>query len=178
MNPLGERRKMSNREAQATPERLNINTRYANLMIFRLLEILYDSKGKGAKFRTCILGKGDVVHHFKDEGLEFSRESWEVNRDRCRDFLRKLGIINDLSLEIENSEGEITIDSCIHIPVEEMLKGEDVPPYTCIPANLLAYGIEAATGSQTEVSKIETSKDLCKIKMLLFRGDETKEDSP
>ncbi|MBW2031580.1 MAG: hypothetical protein JRJ31_21195 [Deltaproteobacteria bacterium] len=155
-------------------ERLDMNARYANLMLFRLLELFYDSKGKGARFRTCILGKEDIVNHFKDEGLEFSEESWGENRDRCHDFLKQLGIIKDLTLNIKDNEAEIRIQSCIHIPMEEMLKREEVPPYTCIPANLLAYGIETATGKQTEISKIETGKDLCKINMLLFREDEAR----
>ena len=162
---------MDSREKETMPERSHMNTKYANLMLFRLLEVLYDSKGKGAKFRTCILGKEDIVDQYKDEGLQFSTKSWEENRDLCRDFLREQGIITDLSCDMENNEAEITIASCIHFPMEEMLKNEEVPPYTCIPANLLAYGIEKATGKQTEISKIETGKENCKIKMLLFRMD-------
>ena len=158
-------------EKDAMPERSQINTKYANLMLARLLEVLYDSKGKGAKFRTCILGKEDIVDHYKDEGLHFSTESWEENRDRCRDFLKEQGIITDLSCDLEINEAEITIQSCIHIPMEEMLKNEEVPPYTCIPANLFAYGVERATGKQTEIAKIETGKNACKIKMLLFEEE-------
>jgi hypothetical protein len=149
-----------------------MNTKYANLMLFRLLEVLYDSKGKGAKFRTCILGKEDILDHYKEEGLQFSGSSWEENRDRCRAFLKEQGIIEDLSCSIEQNEAEITIQSCIHIPMEAMLKNEEVPPYTCIPANLLAYGIEKATGKQTEIAKIETGEDACKIKMLFFEEED------
>ncbi len=149
-----------------------MNAKYANLMLFRLLEILYDSKGKGAKFRTCILGKEDIVKQYKDKGLQFSSGSWEENRDRCRDFLKELGIVEDLSCDLEKSEAEINIRSCIHYPMEQMLKEEEVPPYTCIPANLLAYGMEKGTGKQTEISKIETGRDICKIKMLFFQDED------
>jgi len=163
---------MDNMERDRMPERTHMNTKYANLMLFRLLEVLYDSKGKGAKFRTCILGKEDIVDHYRDEGLQFSMESWEENRDRCRDFLKEQGVIKDLSCDIEKNEAELTILSCIHIPMEEMLKNEEVPPYTCIPANLFAYGVEKATGKQTEIAKIETGKEACKIKMLLFQEED------
>jgi len=163
---------MDNVEKNTMPERSHMNTKYANLMLFRLLEVLYDSKGKGAKFRTSILGKEDIVDYYKDEGLQFSMDSWEENRDRCRDFLKEQGIIKDLICDIEKNEAEITIQSCIHIPMEEMLKNEEVPPYTCIPANLFAYGMERATGKQTEIAKIETGKDACKIKMLFFQEED------
>ena len=163
---------MDSVEKETTPERSQMSTKYANLMLFRLLEVLYDSKGKGARFRTCVLGKEDIVDLYKDEGLQFTMESWEENRDRCRDFLRAQGIIEDLSCDIEKNEAEITITSCIHIPMEEMLKNEEVPPYTCIPANLFAYGLEKATGKQTEIAKIETGKEACKIKMLFFQEED------
>ena len=149
-----------------------MSTEYVNLMLFRLLEILYDSKGKGARFRTCILGKEDMVNHYQDRGLQFSSGSWEENRERCRNFLKELGIIEDLSFDIEKNEAEIKVHSCIHYPMEVMLNKEEVPPYTCIPANLLAYGIEKGIRQQTEISKIETDKDICKIKMLLFKDVE------
>lgn len=152
--------------------RSHLSTRYANLLLFRLLEILYDSKGKGAKFRTCILGKEDIVNHFKDKGLEFSDGGWEENRDICRDFLKELGIIQDLTCDTVKNEVEIRVQSCIHYPMEEMLKNEEIPPYTCIPANLLAYGIEKGTGKQTEISKIETDRETCKIKMLFFEEED------
>jgi hypothetical protein len=160
---------MNEVKKETKPERSRMNTKYANLMLFRLLEVLYDSKGKGAKFRTCILGKEDIVDRYKDEGLQFSGSSWEENRDRCRAFLKEQGIIENLTCNIENNEAEITIQSCIHVPMEEMLKNEEVPPYTCIPTNLFAYGLEKATGKQTEIAKIETGKETCKIKMLLFQ---------
>jgi hypothetical protein len=166
------KRKMDDLKKEAIPERSQMNTKYANLMLFRLLEVLYDSKGKGVRFRTCILGKEDIVDHYKDEGLQFSTKNWAENRDRCRDFLKEQGIIKDLSCDIEKNEAEITIQSCIHIPVEEMLKNEEVPPYTCIPANLFAYGIEKATGKQTEIAKIETGQEVCKIKMLFFQEED------
>ena len=38
---------MDNMEKDTIPERSHMNTKYANLMLFRLLEVLYDSKGKG-----------------------------------------------------------------------------------------------------------------------------------
>ena len=113
--------------------------------------------------------ENDIVELYKDEGLQFTMENWEENRNRCRDFLREQGIIEDLRCDVEKNEAEITITSCIHIPMEEMLKNEEVPPYTCIPANLFAYGMEKATGKQTEIAKIETGKDACKIKMLFFQ---------
>lgn len=163
---------MSDMNSEGTDKRSKISTKYANLMLFRLLEILYDSKGKGARFRTCILGKEDIVEHYKAEGLHFSDESWEENINRCRDFLKEQGIIKDLTCEMMKNESEILVGSCIHIPMEEMLENEEVPPYTCIPANLFAYGIEKATGKQTEIAKIETGKTTCKIKMLLFQEDD------
>jgi hypothetical protein len=164
--------KMNEVKKETMPERSRMNTKYANLMLFRLLEVLYDSKGKGAKFRTCILGKEDIVDQYKDEGLQFSESSWEENRDRCRAFLREQDIIEDLSCNIEQNEAEIIIQACIHIPMEEMLKNEEVPPYTCIPANLFAYGMENATGKQTEIAKIETGENACKIKILLFQEED------
>lgn len=163
---------MDKRREEIGSPRSQLNTRYANLLLFRLLEILYDSKGKGAQFRTCILGKEDMINHFEDRGIAFSDRNWEENRDRCRNFLIELGIIEGLTCEVVNNEAEISVQSCIHYPMEEMLKGEEVPPYTCIPANLLAYGIEKGTGKQTEISKIETGKETCKIKMLFFEEED------
>jgi hypothetical protein len=159
---------MANKDVKTTVERSHLRTEYSNIMLFRLLEILYDSKGKGAKFRTCILGKDDIVNHYKRRGLRFVSRSWKENRDRCRHFLQELGIIEDMSCDIKKNMAEISISSCIHYPVEKMLMKEEVPPYTCIPANLLAYGIEKGAKKQTEIAKIETSKDICKVKMLLF----------
>lgn len=159
---------MVNKDVEKSSERSHLSIQYVNVLLFRLLEILYDSKGKGAKFRTCILGKEDIVNHYEKSGLRFTSRSWEENRDRCRDFLQELGIIEDLSCDIKKNMAEISIKSCVHYPMEEMLKKEEVPPYTCIPSTLLAYGIEEGAGKQTEICKIETGKNACKIKMLLF----------
>ena len=159
---------MVKKDVEKGSERSHLSTQYVNILLFRLLEILYDSKGKGAKFRTCILGKEDIVNHYKKSGFRFVSRSWEENRDRCRDFLQKLGVVEDLSCDIKKNMAEISIKSCVHYPMEEMLKKEGVPPYTCIPATLLAYGIEKGAGKQTEIAKIETGKNTCKIKMLLF----------
>ena len=159
---------MVKKDVEKGSERSHLSTQYVNILLFRLLEILYDSKGKGAKFRTSILGKEDIVNCYKKSGPRFVSRSWEENRDRCRDFLQELGIIEDLSCDIKKNVAELRVKSCVHYPMEEMLKKEEVPPYTCILANLFAYGMEMATGKQTEICKIETGKDACKIKMLLF----------
>jgi hypothetical protein len=165
---------MERRRKAKKAQRASLSTEYANLLLFRLLEILYDSKGQGAKFRTCILGKEDFVHRYGKEGLRFTRRRWEENRDRCRDFLRHLGIIQNVSCAIDKNVAQIQFDSCIHYPAEKMLMKEEVPPYTCICANLLALGIEKATRKQTEIAKIEPGEKACRVKMLLF--EESKDE--
>ena len=159
---------MKSNDKKKSDQRAHLNAEYANLLLFRLLEILYDSKGKGAKFRTCILGKEDFVQYYRNKGLRFTTRRWEENRDRCRDFLRHLGIIQNLSCAIEKNVAQIQFSSCIHYPAEKMLMKEEVPPYTCICANHLALGIEKATGKQTEIAKIESGEEACRVKMLLF----------
>lgn len=159
---------MERRRKAKKDQRSSLSTEYANLLLFRLLEILYDSKGKGAKFRTCILGKEDFVKRYSKGRLRFTRRGWKENVNRCRDFLRRLGILRDVSCGIEKNVAEIQFRSCIHYPAEKMLIDEDVPPYTCICANLLALGIEKATGKQTEIAKIEPGEEACRVKMLLF----------
>jgi hypothetical protein len=157
-------------KAHATGSQLN--TAYVNTLLFRLLEILYDSKGKGAKFRTCILGKEDLLSFLEIQGETFGSGDLEKNQTICRRLLQDMNVIEDLHWQIKDEIVDIDVHGCIHYPMEKMLMEEEVPPYTCIPANLAALALEKGAGKQTEIVKMTCGEPTCQIKMLLFTDND------
>jgi hypothetical protein len=138
---------------------------YANNLIYELEKAFYDERGKGARFRLTTLGR------------EFLREkclprisSNEIDKiiPGIESVLLEEGIASKISYTQEERLLRVTVESCVHIPVEKrMIKGGN-EPFACFPANLIVLAIEEKLSQPVELAEIKLKDGACEFLLVVF----------
>lgn len=156
----------------------DISLDYVNNLVFELEKAFWDERGKGARFRVTTVGRqyfrdkvlpvlhtGDVDHVVKT--VQYALQ--------CDGLLTQIDCVEDGRLL------RIKVLGCAHRPVEERMVASGVPPFTCLPANLIALALEEKLDRPVELAEIKlepTDGGETGCGMLLVRFDKRPELVP
>jgi hypothetical protein len=143
----------------------SIPQNYANDLMFDLQKAFWDERGLGARFRTVSVGR----EHFKSQVLP------QLTTNEIGDFIRTIekalkdeGIVAKISFTEDGRLLRVKVEGCIHRVVEERLVQFDIPPFTCVPANLIAFAIEEKLDRPVELAEIKVEADGCNLLLVTF----------
>jgi hypothetical protein len=143
----------------------SIPQNYANDLMFDLQKAFWDERGLGARFRTVSVGR----EHFKSQVLP------QLTTNEIGDFIRAIekalkdeGIVAKISFTEDGRLLRVKVEGCIHRAVEERLAQFDIPPFTCVPANLIAFAIEEKLDRPVELAEIKVEADGCNLLLVTF----------
>lgn len=143
----------------------SIPQNYANNLIFDLQKAFWDERGLGARFRTVSVGR----EHFKSHVLP------HLTTNEIGDFVRAIekalkdeGIVAKISFTEDGRLLRVKVEGCVHRIVEERLAQYDIPPFTCVPANLIAFAIEEKLDRPVELAEIKVEADGCNLLLVTF----------
>lgn len=142
-----------------------ISREYANDLMFDLQKSFWDERGLGARFRTVSVGR----EHFKSTVLP------QITSNEIGDFIRAIekalkdeGIVAKISFTEDGRLLRVKVEGCVHRVVEERLGKLGIPPFTCVPANLIAFAIEEKLDRPVELAEIKVEADGCNLLLVTF----------
>lgn len=142
-----------------------ISLEYANSLIFDLEKAFWDERGKGARFRTTIVGRDFFTH--KVLPLLQSPELDHILQV-IEDVLQSEGIAGHVSYEQDERMLRVKVESCIHRHVEDKMLALDVEPFTCVPANLIVLAIEEKLDRPVELAEVKLEDGVCHLLLVVF----------
>lgn len=138
---------------------------YVNSIVYDLQKAFWDERGKGARFRTTTVGRD----YFLDKCLpRIGARKVEPIVEVIEQVLREEGIVAGMSHEIDGKLLRLTVQGCLHEPVEQSLVAKGVEPFTCIPANLVVLAIEETLDRPVELAEIKVEDGACHMLLALF----------
>ena len=143
----------------------NISLDYANNLVYDLQKAFWDERGKGARFRTTIVGR----EYFKNKFLPLIK-STEVEGilEIIQGVLQEEGIAANVSYSTEDRLLRVQVDGCVHWEIEQRLLSDDIEPFTCLPANLIVLAIEEKLGHPVELAEIKLEDGSCHLMLVVF----------
>ncbi len=142
-----------------------ISRNYANDLMFDLQKSFWDERGLGARFRTVSVGR----EHFKSQVLP------QLTSNEIADFIRaienalqKEGIVACISYTQDGNLLRVQVQGCMHRVVEDRLGKLGIPPFTCVPANLIAFAIEEKLDRPVELAEIKVEEGGCNLLLVTF----------
>lgn len=142
-----------------------ISRNYANDLMFDLEKSFWDERGLGARFRTVSVGR----EHFKSEVLP------QLASNEIADFIRTIeqalqneGVVARISFTEDGRILRVKVEGCLHRSVEDRLGKLGIPPFTCIPANLIAFAIEEKLDRPVELAEIKVEEGGCSLLLATF----------
>ncbi len=143
----------------------SISQEYTNDLMFDLQKSFWDERGLGAKFRTVSVGR----EHFKSTVLP------QITSNEVSDFIRATekalkdeGIVARIAFVEDGRLLRVQVEGCIHRNVEERLGKLGIPPFTCVPANLIAFAIEEKLNRPVELAEIKVEAGCCNLLLVIF----------
>ena len=142
-----------------------ISQDYANDVMFDLEKAFWDERGLGARFRTVSVGR----EHFKSKVLPLLK-STEIGQfvQAIEQALQSEGIVSRVSATEDGRLLRVRVEGCVHRVVEEQMSKLGIPPFTCVPANLVAFAIEEKLDRPVELAEIKVEEGACNLLLVLF----------
>jgi hypothetical protein len=142
-----------------------ISLDYANGIVYDLQKAFWDERGKGARFRTTTVGR----EYFTNKFLPLIKSA-EIDQilQVIQDVLQEEGIAVQVTHSKEDRLLRVSVEGCVHRDVEKRLLGDDIEPFTCIPANLVVLAIEEKLGQPVELAEIKLEEGVCQLLLVLF----------
>jgi hypothetical protein len=143
----------------------SISQDYANSVMYDLQKAFWDERGRGARFRTTIVGR----EFFKDRLLP-QIQSPELGHivQVVVDALQSEGIASKVSYDKEDRLLRVTVEGCVHREIEEKMVSLDIEPFTCVPANLIVLAIEEKLDRPAELAEIKLDEGSCHLLLVMF----------
>lgn len=143
----------------------SIPLNYVNDLSYELQKAFWDERGKGARFRMTTVGR----EYFKNRCLPLVPDTdVESITASIAEILREDGIAASIAYETEERLLKVTVEGCVHRPVEDKMLALDIEPFTCIPANLVVLAIEEKLNRPVELAEIKTEEGKCQLTLILF----------
>ena len=138
---------------------------YANNLMFDLQKAFWDERGLGARFRTVSVGR----EHFRSQILP-QLTSNEIGHfiQTIEKALQNEGIVARISCTEDSRLLRVRVEGCIHRAVEDRLGQLGIPPFTCVPANLIAFAIEEKLDHPVELAEIKVEEGGCSLLLVTF----------
>src|SRR5512137_2796883 len=138
---------------------------YANTLMFELEKAFFDERGKGARFRMTTVGR----EFFQEKCLpRLKSGDTEHILTTVKVLLTEEGIVADVSWTAEERLLRVSVQGCIHRPVEDRMVARGVEPFTCVPANLIVLAIEEKLDRPVELAEIKLEDGACQVLLVLF----------
>ena len=130
-----------------------------------LEKAFWDERGKGARFRTTLVGR----EYFTNKFLPLI-DSAELDHILLvvEDTLKEEGIAASVSHDQDGRLLRIRVEGCVHRPVEERMLAHNVEPFTCVPANLIVLAIEEKLDKPVELAEIKLEEGACQLLLVVF----------
>ncbi len=142
-----------------------ISQDYANDLMFDLEKAFWDERGLGAKFRTVTVGR----EHFESKVLPQIKSADVPEMVRAIECaLQAEGVVAGVSFQDEGRLLRVAVQGCVHRKVEERMAQFDIPPFTCVPANLIQLAIEEKLNRPTELAEIKMENGACNLLIVVF----------
>lgn len=142
-----------------------ISLDYANSIVYDLQKAFWDERGKGARFRTTTVGR----EYFTQKFLPLIKsDDLDQILDVIQDVLQEEGIAAKVSHESEDRLLRVSVEGCVHREVEQRLLGDNVEPFTCVPANLVVLAIEKKLDRPVELAEVKLEDGACQLLLVLF----------
>lgn len=143
---------------------------YVNSIVYDLEKAFWDERGKGARFRVITVGRDYLLDKCRPR---IKTQEVEPILQAVEEVLREEGIVGSISHEVDGKLLRLTVEGCLHLPVEERLIAKGVEPFTCIPANLLVLAIEEILDRPAELAEIKIEDRACHLTLVLFESRPT-----
>ncbi len=142
-----------------------ISQDYANDLMFDLEKAFWDERGLGSKFRTVTVGR----EHFRSKLLP------QMNSTEIPEMVRVIecalqaeGVVAAVTLQDEGRLLRVAVHGCVHRSVEERMGQFGIPPFTCVPANLIQLAVEEKLHRPTELAEIKMENGACNLLIVVF----------
>jgi hypothetical protein len=138
---------------------------YVNNLMYELEKSFWDERGKGARFRVTKVG-----YQYFEEKVKPLLTTTEVKDilEKIRGVLKSEGIVAEVSYSQEERLLKVSVQGCIHRPVEERMLAKEIEPFTCVPANLIVLAIEEKLDIPVELAEIKVAEGSCQLLLVMF----------
>jgi hypothetical protein len=142
-----------------------ISLEYANSLVYELEKAMWDERGRGGRYRMTTIGRD----FFKDKCLEQIKSADpSVIVQTVDEVLREAGVTAGIQYSLEDRLLRVTVQGCIHRPVEQKMMDKSIEPFACLPANLMVLAIEEKLNKPAELAQIKVEGEGCHLLLVLF----------
>ncbi len=148
----------------------SISQDYANDLMYDLQKSFWDERGLGARFRTVTVGR----EHFQSKVLPQIKSSEIPEMIRTIECaLQGEGVVASVAAQEDGRLLRVSVKGCVHRAVEERMGKFGIPPFTCVPANIIAFAIEEKLNRPVELAEIKVEDGACNLLLVLFEPRST-----
>ncbi len=142
-----------------------ISHAYLNGLVFDLEKAFWDERGRGCRFRMMEVGR-----EIYESDCKAHIQSAEIPAivSAVQEVLIEKGIVGSVSYAQEDLTLRVSVQTCLHLPVEARLLEKGIEPFTCVPANLIIMGIEDKLNRQVELAEIKSENGECQLLLIIF----------
>lgn len=106
---------------------------------------------------------------FKDKCLQKIKSSDPAAIVQAVDeVLREAGVIAGIQYSLEDRLLRVTVQGCIHVPVEKKMLEKGIEPFACLPANLIVLMVEEKLNQPVELAQVKVEGGSCQLLLVLF----------
>jgi hypothetical protein len=138
---------------------------YVNGLVYELEKAFWDERGRGARFRMTTVGR--KYYQDRVRPLLQTPELEQILKT-VQDVLQKDGITVQVSYDRDGRLLRVSVEGCIHQPVEARMISHGIEPFTCVPANLIVLAIEEKLDRPVELAEIKFEQGICHLLLVLF----------
>jgi len=138
---------------------------YLNGLVFDLEKAFWDERGRGCHFRMMEVGR-----EIYESDCKTRIQSAEIPAivSAVQEVLIEKGIVGSVNCAQEDPTLIISVQGCLHLPVEDRMLEKGIEPFTCVPANLIIMGIEDKLNRQVELAEIKCENGVCQLLLVVF----------
>ncbi len=142
-----------------------ISHAYLNGLVFDLEKAFWDERGRGCRFRMMEVGR--EIYESDCKARIYEAEIPAIV-NAVHEVLAEKGVIGSVSYAQEDLTLRVSVQACLHLPVEERMLEKGIEPFTCVPANLIIMGIEDKLNRQVELAEIKCENGICQLMLVVF----------
>jgi hypothetical protein len=142
-----------------------VSLEYANSLVYELEKAMWDERGRGGRYRMTTIGR----EFLKDTCLQKIKSADPaVIVQAVDEVLREAGVIAGIQYSMEDRLLRVTVQGCIHLPVEQKMIERGIEPFACLPANLIVLMVEEKLNQPVELAQVKVEGGSCQLLLVLF----------
>ncbi len=136
------------------------NSVFANEVIKDVLKSFWDERGKGARYRTTLVGLEYFQEKYQDSLI---KNDWRSTAEAVIEALKKEQIISDASLDESERVVKVYFKGCMLENIDKKLLDSGMPIICCPCANVVMHYVDKIFGKDSELVSSEMKEDGCEI---------------